>query len=312
MNPAPQPLRVLLVEDDVADAELLIRELTRAGFAPAWRRVETEADFIAALGPEWDIVLSDFHLPQFSGRRALELLRARDLELPFIVISGTIGEETAVETMRLGASDYLLKGHLARLQTSVVRALERSRLRREQLAARQAAAEAEAKYRSIFEHSAEGLFRTSADGRLVIANPALARLAGFASPEEMVAEATNIGEQFYVDPADRVRFHERMRADGVVLGFEARMRRRDGTVVWISSNARALRDAAGNLFYEGALTDITARKVAEEEIRGQLAELQRWHRVTLGREDRIIALKREVNALLAAAGQAPRYPEAGP
>src|SRR4051812_8438711 len=111
----PRPLRVLLVEDRPTDAELVVRELRRAGFAPEWKRVDTEAAFAESLSPELDIILSDYDMPQFSGPRALELLREHDLETPFILISGTIGEDTAVAAMKKGATDYLLKDRLARL-----------------------------------------------------------------------------------------------------------------------------------------------------------------------------------------------------
>src|SRR5882757_8267997 len=104
-----QPLKVLLVEDNPADAELLVRALRRAGFEPEWQRVDTEAAFLDGLRDGLDLVLSDFEMPQFSGLRALELLKQSGRQLPFIIISGTIGEETAVAAMKLGAADYLLK-----------------------------------------------------------------------------------------------------------------------------------------------------------------------------------------------------------
>ena len=128
---ARQPLRVLMIEDNPCDGELVLIELQRAAYDPQCRRVETEADFLAHLGDGFDIVLSDYRLPTFTGLRALELLRQRDIEIPFILISGTIGEEAAVEAMRQGATDYVLKDRLARLGQSVRHALEGSRLRAE-------------------------------------------------------------------------------------------------------------------------------------------------------------------------------------
>src|SRR5260221_10974929 len=102
-----QPLRVLLIEDSPADAVLVVRELERAGFDCDWRRVMTEADYLAALDPALDVIVADFNLPQFSALRALELLRACDFDIPFIVVSGSIGEETAVRILKSGATDYL-------------------------------------------------------------------------------------------------------------------------------------------------------------------------------------------------------------
>ena len=101
------PLNILIVEDSPNDADLVLFELRRAGYTPAWKRVETESDFLAELKKLPDIVLSDYSLPQFSGLRAAELLQKSGLNIPFILISGTVGEDAAVEAMKLGATDYL-------------------------------------------------------------------------------------------------------------------------------------------------------------------------------------------------------------
>ena len=128
----PRTLRVLLAEDSPSDAELTVRELRKAGFSPEWHRVDTEADYIASLHPDLDIILSDYSMPQFGGIRALEILNERGLEIPFIIVSGTIGEDTAVAAMKNGATDYLLKDRLARLGPAVELAvvLSPSELRR--------------------------------------------------------------------------------------------------------------------------------------------------------------------------------------
>jgi signal transduction histidine kinase len=127
----PVPLRVLLVEDRPSDAALLVHLLRQAGFAPEWTRVETELEYLIHLDPALDIILADYALPQFSGLEALRLLHKRGLTIPFILITGTAGEEAAVEALHLGADDYLLKDRLARLGRAVTRALERRALRLE-------------------------------------------------------------------------------------------------------------------------------------------------------------------------------------
>jgi DNA-binding response OmpR family regulator len=104
-----QPLRVLLVEDSDSDAELVVHQLEQAGYEPTWSRVQNESDFVAALDPQLDVILADFNLPGFSAPRALELLKARDVGVPMIIVSGSIGEETAVEVLHGGAADYLLR-----------------------------------------------------------------------------------------------------------------------------------------------------------------------------------------------------------
>lgn len=123
----PDPLQVLILEDSPTDAELEIYELRRAGFEPDWVRVETEAAFVHQLRPDLDLIIADYQLPQFSGVRALACLNEAQLDVPFIMVSGAIGEEMAVELMREGAADYLLKDRLARLGQAVRRAVAQRR-----------------------------------------------------------------------------------------------------------------------------------------------------------------------------------------
>jgi signal transduction histidine kinase len=136
-KPPATPLNVLMAEDSPNDAELILAELKRAGYAPQWKRVETEADFRAELEKKPDIILSDYSMPRFSGPRAVEVLHKSGFNIPFILISGTVGEEAAVEAMRIGATDYLLKDRLGRLGKAVERALgeAQGRTERKQLEA---------------------------------------------------------------------------------------------------------------------------------------------------------------------------------
>ncbi len=125
------PLRVLIVEDCEADALLMLHELRQAGYEPDWRRVDDEASYVAALEAPLDLICADYRMPQFDAAHALELLVNRSLDIPFIIVSGSIGEELAVAAMRQGAADYLLKDRLARLGPAVAQALEQKRLRDE-------------------------------------------------------------------------------------------------------------------------------------------------------------------------------------
>ena len=145
----PKPLRVLLVEDNPLDAELLMVELRRAGFSLDWQRVDNEKDYLKGLDGEFDLILSDYHLPAFDGLRALELLKERGRDVPFIIVSGTIGEDTAVTAMKRGAADYLLKDRLARLGQSVTLALEQARLRRDRKSADEDLKVANERYRAL-------------------------------------------------------------------------------------------------------------------------------------------------------------------
>jgi signal transduction histidine kinase len=125
-------LRVLIVEDSEQDAALLIRELQKAGYTPVSRRVETAQEMTDALeSQDWDIVLSDYVLPGFGGLIALKLLHSKGLDLPFIVVSGQIGEDVAVGAMKAGAHDYIMKGNLKRLGPTIERELKEARIRKE-------------------------------------------------------------------------------------------------------------------------------------------------------------------------------------
>src|SRR3712207_6704856 len=150
------PLDVLLVEDSEDDALLLVSELRRGGYDPHYERVDTAGDMETALdGQDWDLVIADHSMPAFSSSAALELLRRKGfVDVPFIIVSGYIGEDVAVEIMKAGAQDYIMKDNLARLNTAIERELREAEVRRERR-------RAEEKYRSIFENAIEGIFQTT-------------------------------------------------------------------------------------------------------------------------------------------------------
>ncbi len=258
-------LRVLIVEDVPDEAELMAGHLSQAGLKLDWRRVDTEADFMAALGTLPDLILADWRLPQFSGLRALELMRERGLDIPFVIVSGSIGEEAAVDAMHRGAYDYVLKDRPARLGQAVEHALDDKRLRDERLRAEAALRESEARYRTLFNDMPVGVYRTSEEGQIQDANPALAALFGFGSPAELVG--LNVHE-FYVDPEDRERWLRGVEQQGGLQDAEIRMRRKDGTLIWARDNGHIVSDEAGRASgYEGTLSDVTERKEAEQALR---------------------------------------------
>src|ERR671920_2355636 len=267
------PLRVLLVEDSEDDTLLLVRSLRRGGYDPTWERVDTAAAMEAALdGGGWDLVISDHGMPAFDSSAALALLRRKGfVDLPFIIVSGRIGEDAAVSAMKAGADDYLMKDNLARLNSAIERELRDAEVRRERR-------QAEQKYRSTFENAVEGILQTTVDGRFLTANPAMARMLGYESPEELLGAISNISDQLYVEPGRREEFYQLALRDGFVSGFEVQMHRKDGGTVWVSANARAIYDAGGAISgYEGTVENITERKRAEEALR-RIREAER-HRI---------------------------------
>ena len=143
------PMRVLILEDSKSDAELVLYELGRAGYELNWYQVDNEEDYLECLSPELDIILADYTMPQFTALRALQILNSRELEIPFIIVTGTVGEEAVAECMRLGAVDYLLKDRLGRLGAAVERALQAKQLSEEKRRAVESLRENEVKYRRL-------------------------------------------------------------------------------------------------------------------------------------------------------------------
>ncbi len=179
MNPTPPPIRLLLVEDDENDATLILASLRRGAPPIEHRRVWSRAALEEALAAEpWSAVLCDYNLPQFDGLAALKLVRAHDADIPFIIVSGAIGEETAVAAMRSGAQDFVMKQSLGRLGAVLTRELGEAEIRR---AARLASSQLQAKEAlldSIVTTAADGIAVVNASGVIEFANPALAALTG--------------------------------------------------------------------------------------------------------------------------------------
>ena len=276
LTPAADPpvqLRVVVVEDQAAHAELAIRELRRAGFAPAWQRVETEAAYLESLMSSPDLILSDYSLPGFGASRALDLLQARGLDIPFIVVSGTIGEDVAVDLMRRGATDYLLKDRLARLGQAAARALDLNRLRQRSRQDEENLRLSEARYRGLFEGVPVGVYRATLSGEIVDANPALLKILGYLHHERPAIG--NVAD-LYLDADARDRWTSLVERGEPVVNAERRLRRRDGAVIWVRANAHVVRDAGGNdaAWVEGAIVDITDQKQAEQEIHRRAAHLE--------------------------------------
>jgi PAS domain S-box-containing protein len=177
---APRDLNVLLVEDNIDDAFLLERHLRRHGFTPQVTRVETATEMLAALNHRdaLEVVLADYNLPNFSGPAALQLLKQSGLDIPFIMMSGAVSEETAVDSMRAGAHDYVSKQNLTRLVPALERELKEASGRRNKLAAEEALRASEARFHRLVEAMPLGLLISEASGRIVYANQAVERLLG--------------------------------------------------------------------------------------------------------------------------------------
>jgi len=271
INPSPKPLRVLIIEDYEEDAFLLKRHLERAGYRPDTHRVQTAPELEHALAsPEpWDIVLADYTLPSFGARQALALIQKSGLDLPFIIVSGTIDEVSAVDAMRAGAHDYVLKGHLERLIPAIERELADANRRSERLATEAELRLAQSRFSATFNQAAVGMAHTDTSGRFLLVNNRLAQMLGttvdklpalclhdFLLPSERDADAVPFAELLAGQRSGYRVEHTLMRHDGTTFPAQltASLIQPDGdpnaqsaiTVLWV-------------------LEDITARKAAERE-----------------------------------------------
>jgi PAS domain S-box-containing protein len=178
----PQQLNILLVEDSADDALLVERHLRRSGFSPSILRVEIAAAMQSALAGDFapDIVLADYNLPQFSGPQALQLLKESNLDIPFIMLSGAVSEQTAVDSMRAGAQDYVSKENLARLVPAIEREMKEASGRRNKRIAEAALLASEARFQRLVEAMPLGLLIVHKTGRIFYANNAVVQLLGYA------------------------------------------------------------------------------------------------------------------------------------
>jgi two-component system cell cycle sensor histidine kinase/response regulator CckA len=263
-----RPLRVLLVEDRPTDAELIVRQLKRAGFEPAWHRVENEPEFLDALDPALDVILADFNMPQFSAPRALDLLKSRDLDVPFIVVSGSIGEETAVQVLKSGASDYLLKDRLARLGQAVQRAIDERRLQQAKHEAERALSAAEERTRFALEASRVGTWEADAITGVARWSEIQEALHGlpagtFGGTLEAFLECVHQDDRLQV--AATLERATREQTDSNLL---YRTQWPDGSIHWISGIGRTFYDEAGMaLRAAGIALDVTERRALEDQYR---------------------------------------------
>ncbi len=250
-------LRVLIVEDSAADAELLVRKLRLGGFAPESRRVDTQSAFEEALEAPWDLILSDYEMPGFDGLRALAIARERRGDVPFILVSGTVGEELAVAALREGAADYLLKDRLGRLGSAVSHALEQYRLRREQKRDEATLRENEERYQALIRTSMDGFCVVDRDGRLLEVSDHFCDLAGHPR-ERLLAMNVRDLESMDVPPPSLAEVAGRGWAR-----YEGRHLRSDGRIVETEVSAVFL---PGRGVFLRFVRDIGERKRLEAQL----------------------------------------------
>ncbi len=259
-----QSLRLLLIEHDDAFARAAGGMLEQARDSVGEVVIVPSLDEAVELigREEFGVILLEFFLPDGAGLANIVVLQDAAPHTPIIVLGAADDEAIAVEAVHAGAQDYLVKGQInpSWLLRSIRYTIERHE-------AEIALIAQEEKYHSIFDHLVEGIFQTTPEGRYLIANMALARIYGYATPEELMHSLTDIGQRLYVAPGRREEFRRIMDEHDTITGFESQIFRKDGSIIWISENCRAIRDARGRLrYYEGTVEDITARRQAQESV----------------------------------------------
>jgi len=260
------PIRVLIIEDSDNDKELLLLELRRGGYDPEYVCVETDEGMNDALDQnEWDIIISDYSMPKFDGLKALQIAKNRKLDIPFILISGTIGEEIAVKAMKEGADDYLMKGSIKRLIPAINRELKEKEVRRQRQIAEEALKGSELKFRVLAESAPVGIFTTDAQGLTTYVNPRWCLISQLSSEEAL---GNGWLKAVHPDDKDKLAINwQKSAQSSISSNAEYRFLHPDGSIAWVIGQAIPQNDAKGNILgYIGTITDITERKIMEAEL----------------------------------------------
>lgn len=261
----------MIVEDDRDDADLLVLELQRFGYQAQTRRVDTLEQLQRSLAAEpWEIVISDFNLADFTALEALETVKQTGRDIPFIVVSSTIGEETAALAMKRGAHDFFLKDRVNRLPLAVEREVREAENRRERREAIARIAENERRFRAIFNQSIAGIAQLDLHGRITVVNEQYARITGRPAAVLQGMDIRCLAQDQHREELDRAFTSAIELASG--SAFESCYVRLDGTVIWVEHNLSVVVDQDGRPSFAVAIVqDITARKQMEEQLRQAVA-----------------------------------------
>ena len=264
-----KPLRVLCVEDSESDAALVIRLLEQAGYDVCARRVENGPEMETALeGGVWDVIISDYRMPQFDAPAALSVLRKSGRDLPFLVVSGTIGEDLAVAMMKQGAHDYLMKNNLARLVPAVEREVKEAEGRQVRREAEAALRESEQRWQFALDGSGAGVWDWSADAGQIYLSRGWKAMLGYEEGDD----CPGISEwNSRIHPDDQEQTMAAVQAhlagQAPIFVSEHRLKCKDGTYKWVLGRGKVVRRSPDGkpLRMIGTLTDMTDRRRAEEE-----------------------------------------------
>ena len=261
-------LRIVLIEDNPVDCARVVQLLEREFADLSVRQIREAVDLDAVVAEgDFDLVLTDYLLPWTDGLAVLRAVKRRWPDVPVLMVTGSGNEEIAIEAIKSGLDDYILKSHkhLARLPAAIRTALER-------LEQRHRLEEAEVQYHTLFDRMPIGLYRTTARGEFLDVNSALIEMLGYPDRESLLAVGAT---SLYADPEDQAVWRQMAERAGTVRDFEFRVRRRDGAYIWVRNTARVIYGAGRCVLgYEGSIEDVSERKWAEEVLAERTRQLE--------------------------------------
>lgn len=263
-------IKILLAEDNINDVKLLEKEFLKNGMKFSIHAVDTENEYRKALieiNP--DIILSDYTMPVFDGLTALRIRMETAPMVPFIIVTGSIDEITAVDCIKAGADDYVLKEQIHRIYPAVKSALRTRDLNLEKEKAQKALIESEYKYRTLIENLAVGVYQVEPSGKLLQVNPAFLKIMGYYNTDvDLSEEMSKLNAwDFYPDPKVRKDFLTSLKENGEVKNIEMQMYNYTKKLIWVNVAAKGRFDNEGNLLWvDGVLEDISIRKAAEIQL----------------------------------------------
>ena len=260
------PLAVLIIEDSEDDVLLLLRALRNANYEPNHRVVDNETDMREALSSgQFSIVISDYVIPGFGARQALETLKSSGQDLPFIVVSGAIGEDTAVEMMKAGAHDYVMKGNLARLGPAITRELEQTQLRADRRHAAEAVRDAEERYRTLLQDTGDMVQSVNSDGEIVFVNRSWLEALDYESQEVVGRQIWDFIHPDWLEQCQAV--FTRVMSGGAVTIADIHLLSKSGEAVVIEGRITPTQLDDGSTVTSAFCRNVTARRRAQEELR---------------------------------------------
>ncbi|HMD13324.1 MAG TPA: PAS domain S-box protein, partial [Bacteroidota bacterium] len=263
----PALLRVLIVDDSEDDTSLIIRKLSSGGYDPKWERVDSSEAMRNALNREdWDIILCDYKMPNFNAAAALKLAHVNKTDIPFIIVSGAIGEDTAVALMKSGAHDYVMKDKLAKLAVAVERAIREAKIRRDKKMTEEMLKMSRENFRHSLDDSPLGVRIVTVTGELIYTNQEILNIYGYDSFEEM--KSTPLKKRYIPESCveHEARKAKRRRGEDVPSNYEVSIIRKDGSI----RNLEVFRKQVlwnGETQFQALYSDITKRKQAEKNLR---------------------------------------------